>query len=37
MGLYIKERSIGVAGDRMIEMILLFLYRLMFGYLVLGG
>ena len=30
-----KERSIGVADDRMIEIVLLFLYRLMFGWLVL--
>jgi len=33
MGLRMKERSIGVADDRMIERVLL-LYRLMFGYLV---
>jgi len=33
-GLRMKERSIGVADDRMIERVLLFLYRLMFGYLV---
>jgi len=31
MGICLKERSIGVAGDRMIEMVLLFLYSLMFG------
>ena len=30
-GLRMKERSIGVADDRMIERVLLFLYRLMFG------
>ena len=30
-GLHMKERSIGVADDRMIERVLLFLYRLMFG------
>jgi len=31
MGLCLKERSIGVADDRMVEIVLLFLYRLMFG------
>jgi len=30
-GLRMKERLIGVADDRMIERVLLFLYRLMFG------
>jgi len=30
-GLRMKERSIGVADDGMIERVLLFLYRLMFG------
>ena len=30
MGLCRKERSIGVANDRMIKMVLLFLYRFMF-------
>ena len=28
---YMKERSMCVAGDRMVEMILLFLHRPMFG------
>jgi len=31
IALRMKERSIGVADDRMIERALLFLYRLMFG------
>jgi len=31
IGLCMKERLIGVADDRMIEIALLFLYRLMFG------
>ena len=31
MGLRMKERSIGMADDRMIERVLLFLYRLMLG------
>jgi len=31
MGLRMKEISIGVADDRMIERVLLFLYRLMFS------
>jgi len=30
-GLRMKERLIGVADDRLIERVLLFLYRLMFG------
>jgi len=30
-GLRMKERSIGVADDRMIERVLLFFYGLMFG------
>jgi len=34
MGLCMKERLICVADDRMIEMVLLSLYRLMFGWLV---
>ena len=31
MELRMKERSMSVADDRMIERVLLFLYRLMFG------
>jgi len=31
MGLCMKERLIGVADDRMTEIVLLFLYRLMLG------
>ena len=31
MGLCMKERSIGVADDIMVEMVLLFLYRFVFG------
>jgi len=35
MVLCMKERSINVAGVKMIKIVLLFLYRLMFGQLVL--
>jgi len=31
MGLHMKEILVCMAGDRIIEMVLLFLYRLMFG------
>jgi len=34
MGLCMKEGLIGVVEDRMIEMVLSFLYRLMYGWLI---